>query len=66
MEFDIVKCPRCGRTLAHYIKGSGTDSVYRVTCPRCEDKEPIIIFSAGKTAVVKAIETIIEINIKFG
>lgn len=65
MEFDVVKCPICGRTIAHYIKGSGTDSVYRVTCPRCSDKKPIIIYSAGKTAIVEMIETTIEINIKY-
>jgi ribosomal protein S27E len=62
MEFDKVKCPYCGRTISHYIKGSGTDSIYRNTCPKCG--KVIIVYSAGKT-ILCSTEFKIEIEIKF-
>lgn len=66
MEFEKVKCPACGRTITHYIKGSGTDSVYRSACPKCG--KPVIIFSAGKTVLaeeIMQIQTTIEIKIEY-
>ena len=62
--FKKVLCPDCGRVLAHYIEGSGTDSIYRVICPRCgNSNKPVIIYSAGKTVIART-EISIEINIK--
>ena len=66
IEFEKVICPdpKCNRTISHYIKGSGTDSIFRNTCPKCG--KVVWIYSAGRTALSgKTIltETIIEINI---
>lgn len=58
-NFEKVSCPKCGRTISHYIKGY--DSIYRNTCHKC--KAIVIIYSAGKT--VEMIETETKINIKF-
>jgi ribosomal protein S27E len=66
MEFEKVKCPACGRTITHYIKGSGTNSVYRSGCPKCG--KTVIIFSAGKTVLANEktyFETTIEIKIEY-
>lgn len=64
-QFKKVTCPDCGRVLAHYIEGSGTDSIYRVVCPRCGNaNKTVIIYSAGQTAIEKP-EIKIEINITF-
>jgi len=65
--FKKVQCPDCGRTLAHYMEGSGTDSVYRVVCPRCGDAgKRVIVYSAGQTAIEKQVSASIsiEFNIK--
>jgi phage FluMu protein Com len=61
-EFDKVQCPFCKRTITHYIKGSGTDSIYRNPCPRCG--KLVLIYSAGKTMLCNT-EFKIEIEIKF-
>jgi endogenous inhibitor of DNA gyrase (YacG/DUF329 family) len=61
-EFDKVQCPHCQRTITHYIKGSGADSMYRSPCPRCG--RLVLIYSAGKTMLCTA-EIKIEIEIKF-
>jgi hypothetical protein len=61
-EFEKVICPKCSRTISHYIKGSGTDSVYRNVCPRCG--ETVIIYSAGKTALAEP-SILLKIEIKF-
>lgn len=64
-QFKKVNCPDCGRVIAHYIEGSGTDSVYRVICPRCGNaNKAVLIYSAGKTAIAKS-EISIEIKINF-
>lgn len=57
MDYKKVKCPDCGRTLAHYLEGD--NSRYKLICQRCKNK--ILIYSAGKTALL--IETKIEIEI---
>lgn len=63
--FKKVVCPDCGRVLAHYIEGSGTDSVYRVICPRCGNaNKTILIYSAGQTVIAKS-EISIELKITF-
>lgn len=46
MEHKPVKCPKCKKTLTHYIEGHAT---YEQKCDRC--KSVIKIFSAGQTAV---------------
>jgi len=62
IEFEKVACPNCGRTISHYIKGSGMDSIYRNICIEC--RKVVWIYSAGKTALSeKMILTEIEINI---
>lgn len=68
MEFKKVICPdpKCNRTITHYIKGTGTDSVYRSNCPKCG--KIVLIYSAGKTVLAESpmIERLsIEINIEF-
>jgi len=66
IEFEKVICPypSCGRTMSHYIKGTGTDSIYRNTCPKCG--KTVWIYSAGKTAMVdKVIFTETKIEIEF-
>ncbi len=63
-EFEKVKCPYlgCGRTITHYIKGSGMDSAYRSVCPKCG--RVVLIYSAGKTMPYNT-QLKIEIEIKF-
>jgi len=68
MEFEKVICPdkKCNRTITHYIKGTGTDSVYRSNCPKCG--KTVLIYSAGKTVLAESmlVESLsIEINITF-
>jgi ribosomal protein S27E len=62
MEFEKVVCPNCKRTISHYAKDSGTDSVYRSTCQRCG--KTILVYSAGKTALCTT-EIKIELKIEF-
>lgn len=59
-EFKKVSCPKCGRTVSHYL--GGNDSIYRSICPKC--KTAFVIYSAGKTALYTT-EIKIEFEIKF-
>ncbi|MFX1570624.1 MAG: hypothetical protein ACFFCV_19980 [Promethearchaeota archaeon] len=58
MQFKKVSCPKCGRTISHYL--SGTDSIYRNICPKC--KETVVIYSAGKTVIITEISIELKIN----
>jgi endogenous inhibitor of DNA gyrase (YacG/DUF329 family) len=62
--FKKVLCPNCGRTVLHYIEESGTDSIYRTVCQRCNNV--IVVYSAGQTALAKQVSASIsiELNIK--
>lgn len=62
MEYKIVKCPACGRTLTHHICGT---SIRRDVCQKCG--KTVYIYSAGKTVLADKViltETL-EIKIEF-